>query len=70
MEYTKNPQKNAKKTWIPSWIKSNQDALAGVIASDPKDQNVVYLDDLISKIIAKEEGKPGYSILKLATARR
>ena len=66
-DYLESPQKNKKKTWIPTWVKTNQDELVAAISKNPDGKNAAYLDNLISKIIEREEGVPGYSILSLAT---
>lgn len=67
-DHMESPQKNKKKTWIPTWIKTNQNELAAAVAKNPDGKNAAYLDNLISKIIEREEGVPGYSILSLATS--
>jgi len=67
--YTAPNQRSPKKSWIPRWIKKNQDEIVKSIKKLPRfseDEGLKYLDKLIEKIIEKEENVSGYSILALA----
>jgi hypothetical protein len=62
-------QRGSKKSWIPKWLKKNQEALLKSIKNTPgfsKDEGLKYLDQLLGKIVEKEEDVSGYSILALA----
>jgi len=67
--YAGDKQKTMKKTWIPNWLKKNQDDIISVIKNIgdfEKNQQVKYLDHLLEKIVEREEGK-NYSIIDLAS---
>ena len=67
--YTASNQRSSKKSWIPRWIKKNQEKIVDSIkklSGFSKDEGVKYFDKLVQKIIEKEESVPDYSILALA----